>query len=253
MFVECCGMKINYTVEGNGPDVLLLHGWGASLESWRGVIGALSDSCRLIALDFPGCGGSELPKKPLDINDYVALVMEFCSALELRDPILVGHSHGGRVIMKLVGSGLMSPEKIVFIDAAGIKPKFSIKKQFKIYSFKAVRRILTLPVIRNHTEELLKKARAHFGSADYNSAPEVMRKTMVKLVNDDMTPYIDGIKASTLLIWGENDTATPLYMAKRLESVIPDCGLCVIRNTGHWSFVERPGEAHAILKSFLKE
>lgn len=251
MKITCCGIKLNYIDEGEGPVVLLLHGWGASCDSYKGVINTLRDKCRLVALDFPGCGQSDLPEKPLDINDYVAIVMEFCSALNLRDPILVGHSHGGRVIMKLAGSGLMNPKKIVFIDAAGIKPKFGFKKWCKVRTFKTVKWFLTLPVIRNHTEETLQKARNHFGSADYSSAPEVMRKTLVNLVNDDMTPYLDGIKASTLLIWGENDTATPLYMAKRIEKIIPDCGVCVIKDTGHWSFVERPAEAQAILRSFL--
>ncbi len=251
MFITCCGMKLNYIDEGEGPVVLLLHGWGASCDSYKGVINALRDKCRLVALDFPGCGQSDLPERPLDINDYVALVMEFCSALKIRDPILVGHSHGGRVIMKLAGSGLMNPKKIVFIDAAGIKPQYSFKKWCKVRTFKTVKWFLTLPLIRNHTEETLQKARNHFGSADYNSAPEVMRKTLVNLVNDDMSMYLDGIKASTLLIWGENDTATPLYMAKRLEKIIPDCGLCVIKGTGHWSFVEKPHEAQAILRSFL--
>ena len=251
MFIECCGFKLHYIEEGEGPDVLLLHGWGASVDSYKGVINALRDKCRLVALDFPGCGKSDLPKEPLDINCYVAIVMEFCSALKIRDPILVGHSHGGRVIMKLAGSGLMNPKKIVFIDAAGIKPKFSFKKWFKVRTFKTVKWFLTLPVIRRYTAETLQKARNHFGSADYNSAPEVMRKTLVNLVNDDMTMYLDGIKASTLLIWGENDTATPLYMAKKIEKIVPDCGLCVIKGTGHWSFVERPQEAQAILRSFL--
>ena len=65
-----------------------------------------------------------------------------------------------------------------------------------------------------------------------------------------MTPYVDGIKAPTLLIWGDCDTATPLYMAEKLEKLIPDCGLCVIKGAGHWSFVERPGEVLPILKKF---
>ncbi len=251
MFITCCGMKLNYIDEGDGPVVLLLHGWGASCDSYKGVINTLRDKCRLVALDFPGCGKSDLPERPLDINDYVALVMEFCSALNISNPILVGHSHGGRVIMKLAGSGLMNPRKIVFIDAAGIKPKFSLKKWCKVRTFKTVKWFLTLPVIRNHTKDTLQKARNHFGSADYNSAPEVMRKTLVNLVNDDMTAYLDGISASTLLIWGENDTATPLYMAKKIEKIIPDCGLCVIKGTGHWSFVEKPHEAQSILRSFL--
>ncbi len=251
MFAEVNGFNIHYVEAGEGPDVLLLHGWGASVDSWRGVIETLSHSCHLVALDFPGCGKSSLPDRPLTTDDYMALVMEFCNVVNFRNPILIGHSHGCRVIMKLCGVGLMSPEKVVLIDGAGLKPKFNLKKSVKQCTFKTIRRVLTLPGLKGHTEDLLNKARSHFGSADYNSAPEVMRKTLVNLVNDDMTPYIDGIKASTLLIWGENDTATPLYMAKILEKTIADCGLCVIKNTGHWSFVERPIEAHAILNSFL--
>lgn len=251
MFTEVAGMKIYYTECGSGAPVLLLHGWGASSDSWKGVMSVLSGSCRLVAPDLPGCGQSDLPKRALCINDYLAFVMDFCNNLGLKDPILIGHSHGCRIIMKLCGTGLMHPPKIVMIDGAGIKPKFNFKKTLKIYSFKTVKRILTLPVIKGRTEGLLNKARSHFGSADYSSAPEVMRQTMVKLVNDDMTPYLDGITAPTLLIWGECDTATPLYMAQKIEKIIPDCGLCVIKGAGHWSFVERPGEALPIIKSFI--
>ena len=251
VFTEINGMNIHYTDEGTGPEVLFLHGWSASAASYRGVIKSLSEKCRCVALDFPGCGESDLPKEPLNINDYVSLVMKFLDAVKLKNPILVGHSHGCRVIMKLCGTGLLTPQKIVMIDGAGIKPRFNLKKEIKIKTFKAVKFVLTLPLLKKHTENALQKARANFGSADYSSAPEVMRKTMVNLVNDDMTPYLDGIKSSTLLIWGENDTATPLYMAKRLEKTIPDCGLCVIKDAGHWSFVEKPIQANAILNSFI--
>lgn len=251
MFTEINGMKIHYTEAGSGQDVLLLHGWGASADSWSGVIGALSPKCHTVAIDFPGCGKSSLPENPLDVDDYVSLVLEFCKTLNLNNPILIGHSHGCRVIMKLCGTGLMAPKKLVMIDGAGIKPRFNLKKTIKIYTFKTIKHLLSLPIIKNYSKNALAKARSHFGSADYSSAPEVMRKTMVKLISEDMTPFISGIKASTLLIWGDNDTATPLYMAKKLEKIIPDCGLCVIKNTGHWSFVEKPIEAHAILRSFI--
>jgi pimeloyl-ACP methyl ester carboxylesterase len=97
----------------------------------------------------------------------------------------------------------------------------------------------------------LDKARAYYGSADYNAAPEVLRKTLVSLVNTDLRDIIGNITAPTLLIWGENDTATPLSDAKIIESKIKDCGLCVIKGTGHYSFCERPFEAQAIINSFL--
>lgn len=251
MFTEINGMKLHYTDEGSGPEVLFLHGWGASAASYNGIIKSLSNKCRCVALDFPGCGESDLPENPLNINDYLSLVIKFLDAAKLTNPILIGHSHGCRVIMKLCGTGLLNPPKIVMIDGAGIKPRFNFKKEVKVKTFKTIKWFLTLPVIRNYTEETIKKARSHFGSADYNSAPEVMRKTLVNLVNDDMTPYLDGIKSSTLLIWGENDTATPLYMAKQIEKIVPDCGLCIIKGTGHWSFVEKPMQANAILNSFI--
>ena len=251
MFTHINGIKIHYIEQGTGADVLLLHGWGASAESFKGIINALSDRCHLVALDFPGCGDSDLPENPLDIDDYAKLVLEFCKALNLEAPILIGHSHGCRVIMQLCGTKLMTPQKIVMFGGAGIKPRFNLKKEVKIKTFKAVKEILRLPLFKNNSEKLIGKARARFGSADYSSAPEVMRKTMVNLINQDMTPYIPEISASTLLIWGENDTATPLYMAKKMEKMIKDCGLCVIKDAGHWSFVEKPAQAHAILRSFI--
>ncbi len=251
MYTQIGDLKIHYLEQGSGPDVLMLHGWGASAESFRSIIGALQDRCHIVALDFPGCGESDLPNKPLDINDYVFLVLEFCNKLNLDNPILIGHSHGCRVIMKMCGTGLMSPPKIVFIDGAGLKPKFNLKKSVKVATFKTIRKVFELPVFGQKGKDIVSKARSHFGSADYSSAPEVMRKTMVKLVNDDMTPYVPYITASTLLIWGENDTATPLYMAHKLEKMIKDCGLCVIKGTGHWSFAEKPLEVNAILRSFI--
>lgn len=251
IFVKINDLNIHYKEKGSGPDVLLLHGWGASADSYMGVMNALEEKCHLVALDFPGCGESSLPNRALFTDDYVELVIEFIKKLKLNNPILIGHSHGCRVIMKAVGTGKLNPKKIVFIDGAGLKPKRSVSYYAKVYSYKTAKFFLTLPVIKNYTKDALQKARSYFGSSDYNNAPEVMKKTLVNLVNDDMTPYIKNIKASTLLIWGDKDTATPLWMAQKLQKVIPDCGLCVIENTGHWSFVENPYKAHAILNSFL--
>lgn len=251
MEVMIDGMKIHYLDEGQGSPVLLLHGWGASVACWRPLIGALSDSLRFIALDFPGCGESDLPARPLTTEDYARLVEQFLAHLGLTEFSVIGHSHGGRVIMKLAGEGRIHPSRIVLIDAAGIKPKKSFRKSVRVATFKTIRRLLTLPGIRNHTGDLLDAARAHFGSSDYNNAPPVMRQTLVNLVNDDMTALLPNITAPTFLIWGDRDTATPLYMAHILEQTIPDTGLCVFEGTDHFSFLRQPARTAAIVKSFL--
>ncbi len=251
MELEIMGMKINYFDEGEGNTVLLLHGWGSSLDVWKPYVNALSSKLRFVALDFPGCGKSDLPKTPLTTDDYANLVLEFINKMGLKDISLIGHSHGGRVIMKLAGSGMVKPRRIIFLDAAGVKPKKDIKKELKVKTFKIAKWFLKLPVIRNYTEETLKDLRGKFGSADYNSAPEVMRKTLVNLVNDDMTDLLGNINCPTFLIWGDKDTATPLYMAEIICDKINDSGLCIYEGAGHFAFAEQPRRTTAIFESFL--
>lgn len=245
------GLNITYTDEGNGTPVLLLHGWGSSCDVYKGFINTLKSRCRLVAPNFPGCSDSDTMKEPWTLQDYCDFVLKFMKAVGLENPIMMGHSHGGRVTMYMTATGMVNPSKIVLLDAAGLIPKKSFKQKFRAKSFKVIKAVLTLPVIRNFSASLLDKARRHYGSADYNAAPEVLRKTLVSLVNTDIRDLLPNIKCPTLLIWGENDTATPLSDAKIIESLINDAGLCVIKGTGHFSFVERPFEANAIINSFI--
>lgn len=251
MFIDVKGLKTEYIEEGSGIPVLLLHGWGASFDTYKGIINALKDKCRLVALNFPGCGQSEVMKEPWKLEDYCDFCLEFMEKMGLKNPIIIGHSHGGRVTLKLTAEKLVNPPKIVLLDSAGLIPKKSFKQKFRAKSFKAIKRVLGLPLIRNHSEGLLNKARAHYGSADYNAAPEVLRKTLVSLVNTDLREIIPNISVPTLLIWGDKDTATPIEDAKTIESLIPDAGLCVLEGTGHYSFLEKPYQAHRILQSFI--
>lgn len=252
MFLKVDNLNIEYLDEGEGYPVLLLHGWGASYDTYRGVINTLKDRHRVIALNFPGCGNSDTMENPWTLDNYCDLVLKFIKTLNIENPIMFGHSHGGRVTMKMVADGMVSPPKIVLLDTAGLIPKKTFRQKWRAKSFKIIKRILTLPLIKSFSGSLLEKARRHYGSADYNSAPLVLRQTMVSLVNTDLREIIHKISCPTLLIWGENDTATPLSDAKIIESLIPDCGLCVIKGTGHFSFCERPFEAHAIINSFIK-
>lgn len=246
------GLNIEYTEAGSGIPVLLLHGWNSSYDVYKGIISSLSDRCRLVAPNFPGCGGSDTMPEPWTLDDYCSFVLKFIKETGLENPILIGHSHGGRVVLKMTADGMIAPPKIVLLDSAGLIPKKSFKQKFRARSFKIIKRFLTLPGIKNHSQGLLDKARRHYGSADYNAAPEVLRKTMVSLVNTDLRDIIHNIRCPALLIWGENDTATPLADAEIIKKLIPDAGLCVIKGTGHYSFCEQPYQAAAILRSFIQ-
>lgn len=252
MFINIDGLNIEYTEQGEGMPVLLLHGWGSSFEVYGGIINTLKNRCRVVAVNFPGCGNSDIMPTPWCLDDYCNFVLKFMKAVNLENPVMFGHSHGGRVTLKMAAESMVTPQKIVLLDSAGLIPKKSLKQKCRAKSFKIIKGVLTLPLIKNHSEGLLNKARNHYGSADYNAAPPVLRQTLVSLVNTDLRHIIHNITCPTLLIWGENDTATPLSDAKIIEGLIPDCGLCVIKGTGHYSFCERPFEAHAIINSFIK-
>ncbi len=93
--------------------------------------------------------------------------------------------------------------------------------------------------------------RARRGSADYQSASPRMRAILSKVVNEDLCHVMPAISAPTLLIYGENDTATPVRDAKKIESLVPDAGLVVFPGCGHYSFLDNPYQFAAVLRSFL--
>ena len=251
MFINIDNLNIEYTIEGEGYPVLLLHGWGSSFDVYKGIINTLKNRYKVVALNFPGCGNSDTMENPWNLDDYCNLVLEFMNKIGIENPIMFGHSHGGRVTLKMAADGMVNPPKIVLLDSAGLIPKKSFRQKWRAKSFKIIKTVLTLPIIKSFSAPLLDKARRHYGSADYNAAPLVLRQTLVSLVNTDLRDILHNIACPTLLIWGENDTATPLADAKIIESKIRDSGLCVIKGTGHYSFCERPFEAHAIINSFL--
>ena len=244
------GLNINYIDEGEGEAVLLIHGWGSSIKPWQPIMQGFEGK-RVIALDLPVCGESDILESPWELEDYCDFNVKFLETIGITDPIMVGHSHGGRIAIKMVAEGMVSPKKLILFDSAGIPKKKSFSKKVRIYTYKFIKGVLTLPLLKRHTAGLLQKAQNHFGSADYRNSPPVMRQTMVKVVNRDLRPLMPNIKCPTLLIWGECDTDTPLSDARYMESHIPDCGLCVIKGADHFSFIRNPLQTIAILKSFL--
>ena len=118
------GIRTNYLTAGKGEPVLLLHGWGSSLEPYRRLIDLLSTKYFVIALDMPGFGKTEEPPCPWGVDEYVDFVLDFLQAFDIQKLSLVGHSFGGRVIIKLCNRCLpFAVNKIVLIDSAGIKPQ----------------------------------------------------------------------------------------------------------------------------------
>lgn len=252
MEVEVKGKKINYEVSGEGKPIVLLHGWLASLETMAPLARHLEKNFKVYSIDIIGFGKSELPDKPLSTNDFGDFLKELLEKLNIKNPILIGHSNGGRTIINYAGRNLGEINKIVLIDSAGIVPKRSKKYYIKMYTFKSLKKILNILPNIEMTNNIRNRVLGKFGSSDYKNSPEVLKGTMSIILNEDQKYLMPNIKASTLLIWGDKDTATPIEDGKTMENLIPGSGLVVFEGAGHFSYLDRLSNCLIVLDEFLK-
>ncbi|MCL2822255.1 MAG: alpha/beta hydrolase [Firmicutes bacterium] len=221
--------------QGGTQTVVLLHGWGGSSVTMTGIFDFLAaNGCDCIAIDLPGHGQSPNPPPDFDLFDYADCVCSLADHLYLKNVALVGHSFGGKLSILL--SQKTWVKKIVLVSASGVKPRFDLKKYIKIKQYKrAKKRGLDL---------------AKFGSTDFKALDPSMQSVFVKIVNTHLDKFLKKITKPTLLIWGKNDTDTPLYMAKKIKRRVGDCGLVTLEG-GHYAFVLHHNRFCLILSSFL--
>ena len=254
MEINIDGIKINYEQHGLGEDVLVLHGWGASIQTMRPVIDALKDSCRVTAIDFPGFGSSGTPPESFGVAEYTRITRLFMEQLEIKKAHIICHSFGGRVTILLAAEHPGMVGKIVFTDAAGLRKPRTVKYYIRTYSYKLAKRLSRGRVVKKlllllHID--VEKRVSIAGSADYRALPNCMRRVFVRVVNQDLKKYLKHIKSPSLLIWGENDTDTPVSFARIMEKEIPDAGLVVLPGAGHYAFLDCFAHYITIVKTFL--
>lgn len=260
MYTTIDNIRVNFIDEGTGDCVLLLHGWASNIALFKGIIDLLKVNHRVIALDMPGAGKTGEQDNPWYVDDYVNFVMKFLKDRKVFSFSVLGHSFGGRVILKMNdklqsfeknGEKIFQIEKVVLVDAAGIKPVKTWKQRVSLQAYKIARTIMSIPPLKAMYPDAIDMMRKKRGSADYNSATPIMRQTLVNVVNEDLRYLLPKITAPTLLIWGDRDTATPLADALIMEKEILNAGLVVVEGAGHFSFLENPILVHRVLQSFL--
>lgn len=284
---------ISYSRFGTGEkDVLFLHGWRSNKEVWQPVINHSTiqpSNYSIYAMDLPGFGQSSIPKEKLSLDrlgtppqinsgkgwgvgNYAEVVKEFIEKLELKNVIIIGHSFGGRVGIKLcamasqnsskqqsslISNGLTSPlipphawgwkiSKLVLVDAAGFAMP-SGKKSLMAIAAKILRPFFKPRFMQGLRRKIYQK----IGAEDYLATPS-LQETFVNVVNEDLTEEMKRIAISTLIIWGENDEETPVEFGKRMNSIILNSRFMILKNAGHFSFLDKPEEFVNEIERFIK-
>ncbi len=253
------GCRIEYDLRrcerADAPNVLFLHGWGCDRTFFSFLVSGFAPDATVAALDFPGHGASDEPPGAWSVADYAAQVKAFIERNELAPVDIIAHSFGGRVAIWLASHWPELVGKLVITGGAGIKKPVSdaARKRSEKYrryqkALDALGRIGPLaPAVEKGRERL----RERFGSPDYVKLNANMRATFVKIVSEDLLPYLPDIKAPTLLVWGANDTETPLWMGETMEREIPDAGLVVFEGGTHFAFLEQWRRFLVIAREFF--
>lgn len=254
MKTQIDGININYVCEGSGDFVVLLHGWGSNIKLFKSMIDLLKTKYTVIAPDMPGFGESDEPREPWDVSRYVDFVIDFLKPYNIKSLTFLGHSFGGRVILKMFERTDLpfAIERIILVDSAGVKPKKTMKQKAKLYSYKLAKNILGLEPVKKAFPHAIDSLRRKNGSADYNAASPIMRQCLVKVVNEDLTHLFPKVTVPSLLVWGRKDTATPVSDAELMKKSMPDAGLVILENSGHYSFLDEAYTFNRVLASFMK-
>ena len=235
-------ININYIDYGkkSGQAIVLLHGWGQNIEMMQMLGEPFKKDFRIIAIDFPGFGNSEEPKKEMFVVDYVNLVHDMLKKLKIEKPILVGHSFGGRVSVKY--ASMYDVDKVILLSPA---LKGHDKKGIKTKVLKGLKKVPGINKLEGW-------AKNHIGSRDYKAASPMMKKVLVNTVNEDLSDDATKIKVPVILIYGNLDSEVPEEDTKEYERLITDCGLILYEGCTHYAYLERLNQTISIMRNFIK-
>ena len=254
MNIEIDGLQINYKFTGTGEKTaVMLQGWGTEAGLYDIVADSINEEYRFLQFDFPGFGASDEPKEAWSVDRYADFVCRLLEALGITRTSLIGHSYGGRVIIKLASRAELpfTIDKIVLMGSAGIVHKKTLKQKFGVKKYKFLKKLFGLKFVYFLFPEIIDDWRGRQGSADYRSATPVMRNCLVMAVNEDLRDCLPKIDKDTLLIWGDNDTATPLEDGKLMEQNIKGSALVVFNGGSHYCFLEQPQKFRGIMRAFF--
>lgn len=228
--------------------VVVLHGWGGRIESMAPLLNCLRSDYRVIALDLPGFGESPVPSEVWGTPEYAAFVRDVLGELGIERAHFVGHSYGAKTALYLAATGGHLVQKLVLQGSSGLRTPPSLSARMKRGVSKGAKAAGHLgPPGR----ALRRALYSRIASTDYRQAG-AMRPILVRVVNEDMKPFLPLIKSPTLLVWGTNDDAAPLVHGRTMAKLIPDAGLVEFEGAGHFAYLDEPERFCTIVQHFLR-
>jgi pimeloyl-ACP methyl ester carboxylesterase len=269
------GRRVNVLDVGSGPALVFIHGHSGCWQHWLEQLPAFIDDHRIIAMDLPGFGYSEMPSAGVSMTGYGQVVAGILEELDAHPAVVVGNSMGGFVAAELAIQAPHLVEKLVLVAAAGMSSKyiglptefirhptaatggrvlFSVlgvpEAQARELAARPRGRRLALGLVCRHPEALHPAIVFELirGAGRPAAAPAA-----VALAEYDFKDRVPEIAAPTLIVWGDRDRLVPLSSAHLYEDAIEDATMVVYDRTGHVPMIERPERFNADLRAFIAD
>lgn len=246
MFKEIDNIKVCYEcLKGsNNKTLVFLHGFMGNLNSFSFFCKTFNNfGYNILNIDLSNYGFKNLPSN-FTIYDYANVVNKLILNLKINNPILIGHSFGGRIIM-ILASMYNYKNKIVFVSSAGIKPKFSFKTKVKILQYKINKKLV---ILKLKDKKVLNK----FGSEEYKKLSKNMQQVFINVVNEDLKYLLKNITNDTLILYGKKDIDTPPYMAKIMHRNIKNSKLLKLEGN-HFAYLQDAQNFIKLVKDFIEK
>ena len=263
--------EVNYVDMGEGPPLVLVHGLGASWQSWLENMPEFARDHRVIAMDLPGFGYSEMPGEDISIEGYARWTCTLLDALDVGPAAVVGNSMGGFIAAELA---IRSPERVqrlAVVSAAVFwqgyrraQPLVGLARLSDAYVARALTRstdaVATRPRLRSWALATAGFRYPHLISKEL--AHELVRSArrtegflpaLEALADFPLDEELPKISCPTLIVWGAHDTLVPVKDATRMQELIPGARRVVFERTGHVAMLERPERFNRLLREFLDE
>ena len=264
------GINVHYVQAGSGPVVLLVHGVGASLVTWRSNIAPLADAgFAVVALDLPGHGDSDKPKN-IDYDPIAAVrfIAHFLDALEVNHASVVGNSGGGLIAASFALEYPERTDRLVLVAPGGLAQDLSLF--LRLLSVPIVGEIIYNPWMHN-TVGMSKQLFYSPGSFPQDVLKELDRvqsmpgatRAALRSIRSSIdyrgmmdrqlvVHRLDSLTAPLLTVWGENDQLIPVSHLQAVRNVVPHGLVRTFPECGHWPQMEKAGEFNPLVIKFLE-
>lgn len=266
------GRWLNFIDIGSGPALLFVHGLAGSWQNWLENISFFADDHRVIAVDLPGFGESEMPARPISISGYARTLDALCDALDVDTVSVAGNSMGGFVAAEMAIRSPARVEALCLVAAAGLSVEGAradrtkgvrhrienlmffyvawLATKFPALALRPRVRRWMLGLVVAHPEELpgplIAEQVRGIAKPGFDTALEALTRYPIR-------DRLGEIACPTLIVWGDQDRLVPLSDAAEFEWLISDSRKLTYEGTGHAPMIEQPDRFNPDLHAFLEQ